>query len=432
MIYSHFSLFVVCLCAMVELGQAQPAVTRTAQQISQVHKVADESRATSQKTRVQNITDKPRAVLQKTQVHKGADESRATLLKAQVHEIAAKAGIPLIQVAYWDGKELISFESSQSDSLKESADCSSVFQAASLSKPVLAYIVLKMADEGRIDMDMPLYKYTDIDRFTNKEWAKLLTARMVLTHRTGLADWAASPSSAGWPTSPIEFVCRPDSCFGYSGEGIAFLQRAVENIREKSLQQIAQEDVFTPYGMNHSSFEWKGEYDSIAVPGFNKEGTNRGVRRFPGANAAYTLRTTASDYMKFLKVIASGTGLKAGTHKAQLTPVVHAPYYLGQDRPEDKNIFWAICLGVEKNEELGNIIFHWGDNGNFKGLFLIVPGDRHAETRAGIKSTDAKPKNDRLLVYFTNSAHGHDIINQLTPLFLHNKQPLQISSWIGE
>jgi hypothetical protein len=346
--------------------------------------------------------------------------------KKQCKEIAAQAKIPLIQVAFKSGKKMISFESSQSDSIKESSDCSSVFQAASLSKPILAYIVLKMADKGEINLDRPLYQYTNIDRFINKEWAKLLTARIVLTHKTGMPDWATGPSSAGWPTSAIEFICRPDSCFGYSGEGVAFLQRAIESIKGKSLQQIASEDVFIPLDMTNSSYEWRSDYDLAAVSGFNKDGVNRGQGRHPRANAAYTLRTTADDYMRFLTVLANGTGLKPKTHKAQFTPVVNAPYYLDQNRPCDKYIFWGICVGIEKNPELGNIIFHWGDNGSFKGLFLIVPGMGRDPY-----STHGKHPA-RILVYFTNSAHGHDIINQMIPLFLNNKTPLQVGYWIGD
>ena len=96
-----------------------------------------------------------------------------------------------------------------------------VFQAASLSKVVFAYIVLKMYDKGEIDIDCPLHVYTDIDRFVDKDMAKKLTARLILMHRSGIDDWAASPSSDAWPTAPIKFTFPVDSIFGYSGEGYA-------------------------------------------------------------------------------------------------------------------------------------------------------------------------------------------------------------------
>ncbi len=62
--------------------------------------------------------------------------------KEKCREIAASAKIPLIQLEYKSGKKTISFESAQFEYAKESPDCSIVFQAASVSKPVFAYIVL--------------------------------------------------------------------------------------------------------------------------------------------------------------------------------------------------------------------------------------------------------------------------------------------------
>lgn len=342
----------------------------------------------------------------------------AAVYKEKCREIAASAKIPLIQVEYKSGKKTISFESAQFEFAKESAACNTVFQAASLSKPVFAYIVLKMADRGEIDLDKPLFQYTDIERFVNKDWAKLLTARNILSHKSGLKDWAAAPSSDAWPSSKIDFIFRPDSCFGYSGEAYAFLQRAVEKIRGKSLEEIAVEEVFVPFKMTNTSYIWKDSYDSQAASGYNSMGENRGQGRHPRANSAYTLRTTAADYSKFLTVLANGTGLKSKTHKEQLTPAVNAVYNFGKERPCDKYIFWGLGVGIEKNPELGDIIFHWGDNGNFKALFIIVPAQK------------GRPASH--LVYFTNSSFGHDIINQIVPLFYNTREPLQISAWINE
>ncbi|MDR0661570.1 MAG: beta-lactamase family protein [Prevotellaceae bacterium] len=102
-------------------------------------------------------------------------------------------------------------------------------------------------------------------------------------HKTGLPDWAtSSPTNDEWSTSPIRFKFKPDSAFSYSGEAFAFLQRAVEQIRGRSLQQIAEEEVFIPFDMSNSSFGWKESYYSKAAYGHDKEGKSTGKEIFPG------------------------------------------------------------------------------------------------------------------------------------------------------
>ena len=343
------------------------------------------------------------------------DSGDKQMLITETTRIASEAKIPLIQLEFGNGNHTISFESSQNDTIIASTDENTVFQAASLSKPIFAYIVLRMYDRGEIGLDTPICEYTDIDRFVNKEWAEILTPRMVLSHRTGLPNWATSPSSEEWPTAPIEFLFKPDSAFGYSGEGYAFLQRAVEKIKGKSLQQIAEEEVFVPFGMKLTDYGWRNEYDSLAADGYNADGVNRGKGRHPRENSAYTLRTTANEYALFVKrALISGEGLKQQTHKMMLSPHVEAVRYYDRLRECDKYIKWGLGVGIECNSELGDIYYHWGDNGNFKALFIIVPSD------------------NKYLVYFTNSTFGHTIIDQITPLYFGNTAPLAISAWINE
>ena len=169
--------------------------------------------------------------------------------KKEIENIIVEAQVPLIQLeSNFNGKQLSyqienpNFYDSVKIAAGEATPKPAVFQAASLSKVVFAYIVMKMYDRGEIDLDTPICNYTDIDRFEDKESAAKLTARMVLNHRTGLPNWSTSPSSQEWPTSTITFKYPVDSCYGYSGEGFAYLQRAVEKIRGKKIDDIAREE----------------------------------------------------------------------------------------------------------------------------------------------------------------------------------------------
>ena len=334
----------------------------------------------------------------------------------QLCQIAREAGIPLIQVAYAEGDSTVLYEISTVKGLQGREDYSTVFQAASLSKPVFAYIVMRMAERGEIDLDKSLSAYTGIERFDDKEFAARLTARNVLCHMTGLPNWASPPSPPDWLVSRIAFRFRPDSAFSYSGEGYAFLQRAVEQIRGRGLEEIALAEVFIPLGMNTSSFLWREDFDSLAVSGFSRGGEDKGKGSFTRVNAAYTLRTTAADYMKFLQALSGGTGLGKPFREEMFHPVIQAVRYPERPRECDTHIFWGLGLGIEKHPELGEVAFHWGDNGSFKAFFMIVPED---ETHA-----------QRVLVYFTNSEAGHDVIDGITALFMENNTPLSIHDWV--
>lgn len=339
----------------------------------------------------------------------------------EIEEIVKENKIPLFQSTFFNGKRSSFLEINSQGYNSPAKYSQTVFQAASLSKPLFMYIVMKMAGEGLIDLDKPILDYIEEDRFLPEEmeWAKMLTARVILSHKSGLPNWAASPSSKEWPNSPLKFKFKPDSAFSYSGEGFTLLQKAVESIKGKSLQEIATKEVFVPLQMKSSSYEWGRadipslNYDKIAADGFNKEGENRGKGRHPRANSAYTLRTTAADYSLFLEALVKGDGLKPQYHKMIFTPTVQAVRYSNRSRTCDNSIFWGLSIGIEKNSELGNIYFHWGDNGNFKALFLIVP------------------EQDSHMVYLTNSSMGHSMIDKITPLFFGNKKPLALSSWIN-
>lgn len=347
---------------------------------------------------------------------------KADPYKESIKDIIVKAEVPLIQLESNFNGERLSYQIENPnfyDSVKiaagEATPKPAVFQAASLSKVVFAYIVMKMYDRGEIDLDTPICNYTDIDRFEDKVSAAKLTARLVLNHRTGLPNWSVGPSTQEWPTSAITFKFPVDSCYGYSGEGFAFLQRAVEKIRGKKIDEIAREEVFAPLGMEYTSYEWQPEYDTLCVDGYNKSGENRGKGRHPRANVGYTLRTCAADYAKFLQALLQGTGLSPQTRELFFTPCTEkAVRYAGNHRKSDDSIAWAMGIGTEDNPEFGKVLWHWGDNGSFKALFIIIPSA------------------NGYLTYFTNSNHGHDIINDITALVIKNKAPLAINDWINK
>lgn len=325
-------------------------------------------------------------------------------------------GIPVFQYCYFSPQgQLHGLVCAQDTvfNIPQRISENSIFQAASLSKPVFAYIVMRMVDRGEIDLDRPIADYTDIDRFDDKEMARRLTPRIVLSHQTGLPNWAAGPSSDEWPTSRITFKYPVDSCFAYSGEGYAFLQRAVEAIQGEPLDAIARREVFEPFDMPTTSYAWQPAYDTLALVGFNRDGEDRGQGRHPRANSAYTLRTNAIEYANFVRRgLLEGEGLSESAHKEMFTHQVHAQRYADEPRACDTSVFWCLGFGAvaEPAVGAGEYYWHWGDNGNFKALWLL-----HPATKEGF-------------VYFTNRATGHDLLDPFLKQLTGDELPL--NDWI--
>jgi CubicO group peptidase (beta-lactamase class C family) len=124
----------------------------------------------------------------------------------------------------------------------------SVFEAASLSKPVFAYVVLKLAEEKLIDLDRPLVQYLRPDYLSNHPDIDLITARHVLCHSTGFPNWRAKPEEKLTP------AFKPGSRFSYSGEGYQWLQFVVEGITGAGVDMVMRSRLFGPAKMPVSTF----------------------------------------------------------------------------------------------------------------------------------------------------------------------------------
>lgn len=287
-----------------------------------------------------------------------------------------------------------------------------IFQAASLGKVVLAYITLRFIDKGVISPDTPLCRYFKYDRLQNDSSAKRITARMVLHHRSGFPNWAANPLSKAWFKAPLKTDFAPGTAWQYSGEGFMYLQFALEASCKKPLVQIAREEVFEPMNMHHSSFVWQDGFAADAAWGHNMEGiaTERGEFFLPAA--AFSLLTTANDYSIFLNNFIKGTGLGKFTQALLLKDTVSVTPPSHVLSSAAKQIAWGPGLGIQYNEQ-GPAFWHWGDNGDYKGYFIAIPAMQKS------------------LVYFANSANGLRVLPQLLNFYFGPQQWWAVT-WLNE
>src|SRR5215213_1415734 len=165
-----------------------------------------------------------------------------------------------------------------------------IFEAASLTKPVFAYSVMKLVDAGVLSLDVPLQQY--LPEAVTDERMKRITARMVLSHTTGFQNEVM-------PGETLTIHFEPGSRFSYSGAGYLYLQRVIEHLTGEPLPTLMQRLVFRPLGMRDSGYVWIPAYESRKVYGHNPAGVVA-PRRKPSVATVATLHTTPADYARFV------------------------------------------------------------------------------------------------------------------------------------
>lgn len=310
----------------------------------------------------------------------------------------------------------------------------SQFECASLSKPVFACLVLQLVDRGDLNLETPLVRYLRPDYLaTDDPRLERITVRDVLRHTSGLPNWREQAD-----TTPLRTVAEPGRELRYSGEAFFWLQLVAEHVRGESLDRIAQALLFTPAGMQRSTYTWNATAARDSVVGVGAPGETPPVQTFraqwpllqslpqaadkpladwrwadavaalpaaqaqspagmfvwPGdllANSAASLRGPVSDYARFLAFVTAdaehGGALRASTRAAMLAP--QFPVRAG-----------------------------WLDKGLGWNLESIAPGERwcwHGGANAGRYKTfvACDPKRRRGIVVMTNSGGGTGVYQRI-------------------
>lgn len=231
-----------------------------------------------------------------------------------------------------------------------------IMESCSMSKPFFSYVVLKLVEQEKFDLDRPLVEYLEKDYLQDDERHRAITARMVMSHTTGLPNWR----KGGWQSNgKLSLAFEPGSSFRYSGEGFLMLQRAVEKATNSNLDTLSREMLIEPLGLENTRFVWDERFLIRATCGHKADGSVLDGRKyFRRANSAYTLYTSSEDYAKFLVEImqadrSAAHSLSQEMCKQMLSPVSHR-----DDQSADWGLGWGLrSLGSRRQ------VYHSGSNG---------------------------------------------------------------------
>ncbi len=258
-----------------------------------------------------------------------------------------------------------------------------LFQAASVSKPVAAMAVLKAVQDGRLGLDQ------DVNAIL-RSWKvpagstpgrPPVTLRSLLSHTSGSDDGFGFPGykpGAPVPTpvqilsgekpsnvGPVLFARPPFAAYKYSGGGITLVQLLMTDVMKRPFEDVMRDLVLNPIGMTHSAYEQplSPARDRNAARGHDRTGAARDVKWhvYPELAAA-GLWTTSPDLARFgieLQQSLHGRSnrvLNRGTASEMASPVGVGPFAIGMEMAE---------IGQ------GWYLVHGGSNWGFRCLLVV-------------------------------------------------------------
>jgi len=173
--------------------------------------------------------------------------------------------------------------------------------AASITKSVFATYVVQLVERGEFSLDEPVakqlrqplneyqpYRETASEIVRDPAWLTV-TPRMLLAHTSGLANFATIE-----PDKKMHLRFKPGTQFQYSGEGVNLVQFVIEQKKQKPLDELMQDAIFTPLGMTRTGITYRKEFEADVADRYDTEEHFRSqTRRFP-SRAAGSMTTSGA------------------------------------------------------------------------------------------------------------------------------------------
>jgi CubicO group peptidase (beta-lactamase class C family) len=277
-----------------------------------------------------------------------------------------------------------------------------VFQVASISKAVTSWGVMKLVEDGQLELDAPVEQYLTRWHLPLSNFDPSgVTIRRLLSHSAGLSveGYPGLPPDVQLPSleeslsgnnggaGEVRITMQPGAQFSYSGGGYTLLQLIIEEVTGEAFITFMQREVLDPLGMFHSSFEWRADLRPATAVAYSETGA-------PLPNYLFTekapagLYTTAPDLARFVAAEMPGPrGEPAG--RGVLSPDTLTLMFNPVIQP------WGLGQSISTLPDGSKLIQHAGSNYGWKAVII------------------ANPKWGKGFVILTNSDNGEDLFMRL-------------------
>lgn len=256
-----------------------------------------------------------------------------------------------------------------------------LFQAASVSKPVTAWGVMRLVEKGLVDLDESVQRYLTRWSLPSTEFdVRQVTIRRLLSHTAGIsvpsyrglpaaqsASDLESALSGGAGCAAVRLIQPPGTGFCYSGGGYGLLQLLVEEVSGRPFAQFMQATVLEPLGMVRSSF---GEtpMPADAARSHDWEGNPIAFLHYPVVAAAGLL-STAADLARFVAAGFPGPD-EAPEGRGVLTPETVRLLFAPQREAADQ---WTLGYATRVLANGVRIHYHTGANTGWTAAIAAAP-----------------------------------------------------------
>jgi CubicO group peptidase (beta-lactamase class C family) len=210
------------------------------------------------------------------------------------------------------------------------AKAATVYRLASVSKPITAVALMRLVEQGKIDLDAPVQKYCPA--FPQKQWA--VTPRQILGHLSGIRHYKSDEefnSTRFYPSigdglamfkdDPLLF--EPGTKYGYSTFGYSVLGCAVEGASGQKFADFVRENVLLPAGMDRMRVDSVSDLIPNRAQGYRR-GADGTLHNSPLADNSYKVPgggfvSTVEDLAKFAVALQTAKVLKRETVEQMYT-----------------------------------------------------------------------------------------------------------------